>query len=176
MKFLKNLFRCLVLIGNGLFLTSCAVKNPPTTVDNVNLNKYMGKWYEIASFPNSFQKNCKCTNANYEFVGNKVKVVNKCRRKSVSAKWDIATGHAKVVPNTGNSKLKVTFFWPFYGDYWILYLTKNYSEVLVGNPSRKYLWILSREKSISKKDYDFLVNIAKEKGFDVSKLKKTTQC
>ena len=146
----------------------------------MDLNKYMGKWYEIASFPNSFQKNCKCTNANYEIDGDKVKVLNKCRRHSVDAKWDSASGFAKVVPNTGNSKLKVTFFWPFYGDYWILHLTKdsknNYKEVLVGSPNRKYLWILARDKSISKKSYDSLVSIAKEKGFDVSKLKKTTQC
>lgn len=158
-----------------LMLAACATtKNVPTTAASVDLNRYMGTWYEIASFPNRFQKNCKCTTANYRLESNKVSIVNMCI-KSNTDKVSTAKGNAWVVPNTNNTQLKVQFFWPFKGDYWILYVNPNYTHVLVGSPNREYLWILAREREINHSSYHKLIKIAKEKGYDITKLNKTDQ-
>jgi len=156
-------------------LTSCnSTKNPPATVKQVDLHKYMGKWYEIASFPNRFQKGCRCTTAQYTLQGDKVLVLNRCIKNN-NKNFTQAKGRAWAPDSNDKSKLKVRFFWPFSGDYWILYLEPHYQNVLVGSPSRKYLWILSRQKTMDNETYEKIVAIAKEKGYDVSKLRKTVQ-
>jgi apolipoprotein D and lipocalin family protein len=144
---------------------------PLPTVDYVDPVKYLGKWYEIARLPNSFQKQCAQSTAEYSLIDNEtIRVVNRCTQKD-SSKPDEATGKAFIVPNSGNAKLKVQFFWPFKGDYWIIALDKeNYQWVVVGEPSRKYLWILARQASIDTDLFNKLKDIAKDKGFDVSKL------
>lgn len=153
----------------------CSSKQaPPSTAKQVDLHRYMGKWYEIASFPNRFQKGCRCTSAQYILQGDKVLVLNRCIKYNNNY-FSEAKGKAWVTNKNDYSKLKVRFFWPFTGDYWILYLDLNYQHVLVGTPSRKYLWILSRSKTMDDSTYQKIVNIAKEKGFDVSKLRKTLQ-
>ncbi len=90
------------------------------TVKQVDLERYMGRWYEIASFPNWFQNDCYCTMAEYELKGDHVSVRNSCRKGSSQGKLDLATGKAYPVSGSNNSRLKVQFFWPFKGDYWIL--------------------------------------------------------
>jgi apolipoprotein D and lipocalin family protein len=84
-------------------------------------------------------------------------------------------GKAKVVDKNSNAKLKVTFFWPFYGDYWIIKLGTDYDYSVVGTPNRKYLWILSRTPQMDYKLYSQLIEYAKSEGFDVNKLIKTLQ-
>ena len=86
-----------------------------------------------------------------------------------------AKGKAKVVDKNSNAKLKVTFFWPFYGDYWIIKLGNDYIYSVVGTPNRKYLWILSRTPQMDDKLYSLLIGYVKSKGFDVSKLIKILQ-
>ena len=147
---------------------------PLKTVSHVNLHEYMGRWYEIASLPSFFQKDCQCTSANYKLLNNKVRIINSCY-KAKDNKISRATGKAWPVKGSNNSKLKIQFFWPFTGNYWILYLSHGYKNVIVGSPSRKYLWILSRKTQINHSDYIKLVKIAKHKDFDVSKLIKTKQ-
>lgn len=144
---------------------------PLPTVDYVDPVKYLGKWYEIARLPNSFQKQCAQSTAEYSMIDNEtIRVVNRCTQLD-SSKPDEATGKAFIVPNSGNAKLKVQFFWPFKGDYWIIALDKeNYQWVVVGEPKRKYLWILARHASIDKSLFSRLKDIAREKGFDVSRL------
>lgn len=169
---MKYIFLCVTLL-----LSACsAVKNPPKTVTHVDLSRYTGTWYEIASFPNSFQKGCRCTQATYQLTEKGLSVVNKCRRGKED-RYDVATGRAWLADasDASNSKLKVQFFWPFRGNYWILALDPNYKIVLVGNPRRNYLWILARTRTISAEDYLKYKNIAKEKGYDVSKLRLTNQ-
>jgi apolipoprotein D and lipocalin family protein len=109
---------------------------------HVELEKYLGKWYEIAHLPARFQEGCSETTAVYSLSrdGN-VSVLNECRRKG---KIKQAKGKAKVVDKATGAKLKVIFFWPFYGDYWIIKLGHNYEYAVVGTPDRRYLWILSR--------------------------------
>ncbi len=143
-------------------------------VRHVDLSKYLGKWYEISSFPQKFQKGCHCTTAEYSLSEEGYVIVeNKCNLDSVNGKLSSIKGKAFVDENTGNAKLKVQFFWPFKGKYWIIDLADDYSYAVVGHPNRKYLWILSRTKSIDENIYNEIVLRLKEKGFDTSKLVRT---
>ena len=147
--------------------------HPVTTVKSVNLNRYLGTWYEIASFPNRFQRDCRCTSATYDIQGRHIGIVNRCY-KGRNLVLDEAKGKAWPVDQT-NSKLKVQFFWPFTGNYWIIALSPTYRWVLVGSPDRDYLWVLSRSRVMSKKRYRAIVRMAKQQGFDVTRLVKTIQ-
>ena len=146
------------------------------TVPSVDLKKYAGKWHEIASFPMRFQKGCHCTTAEYTLSEKGYVIVeNRCNRNSVNGKQSYIKGRAFVVPNSGNAKLKVQFFWPFRADYWIIDLASDYSYAVVSAPNKKYLWILSRTSTMNETIYQEIVSRLKEKGFEVSKLQKTIQ-
>jgi apolipoprotein D and lipocalin family protein len=154
----------------------CSNTKPLDTVERIELSRYMGKWYEIASFPNRFQKGCRCTTAEYELSDEEyVSVVNTCRKDSVTGERSQAKGKAFVVEGSNNAKLKVQFFWPFRGDYYIIDIAPDYSYAVVGNPGRKYLWILNRTPFMEDSLYNSIVERAKGKGFDISKLLKTNQ-
>lgn len=157
----------------------CGASNyaPLDVVDKVDVNRYLGKWYEIALLPNSFQKGCNCTTAEYSLIDEEtIRVVNTCRKDSVTGEIDQANGKAFIVDGTNNAKLRVQFFWPFRGDYWIIDLDKeNYQYAVVGTPSRKYLWILSRTPKMDDELFNSLVEKCGTKGFDVSKLIRTDQ-
>jgi apolipoprotein D and lipocalin family protein len=141
-------------------------------VPHVELKKYLGKWYEIARLPARFQEGCTDTTATYSLSENgSISVLNECRK---SGKVKQAKGKAKVVDKNSGAKLKVTFFWPFYGDYWIIDLSKDYEYAVVGTPNRKYLWILSRTPQMDDKLFSQLVESAKSKGFNVNNLIKTS--
>lgn len=158
-------------------LTSCKSDYPYlATVRSVDLNKYIGKWYEIASFPQSFQKGCNCTTAEY-FLTDKdyIRVLNSCRKDSPEGKLKTAEGKAFIVEGTNNSKLKVQFFWPFKGDYWIIDLADDYSYAVVGHPNRQYLWILSRTPKMDSSIFNEITSRIEANGFDVSKLLITNQ-
>lgn len=146
------------------------------TVPKVDLNKYSGKWYEIASFPQPFQKGCHCTTAEYT-LSNKgyVVVENRCNRDSINGRQSYIKGKAFVESGSGNSKLKVQFFWPFRAKYWIIDLADDYSYAVVSHPNRKYLWILSRTPKMDEAIYRQIIARLKERGFDLSKLKITQQ-
>jgi apolipoprotein D and lipocalin family protein len=166
-----------------LFLSTqftMAKKMPLPTVQNVELDRYLGKWYEISSFPQKFQKGCNATTAEYSLrADGDIKVLNSCRLGSVDGKLKEAVGRAWIKDKKTNAKLKVQFFltrikfFLFSGNYWILDLDKNYDTVLIGDKSRKYLWILSRDPSIDEERYNELVEKAESLNFDTSKLVKT---
>jgi apolipoprotein D and lipocalin family protein len=142
-------------------------------VPHVELEKYLGKWYEIAHLPAKFQEGCDETTATYTLLKDgSISVLNQSTK---NGKVKQAKGKAKVVDKNSNAKLKVTFFWPFYGDYWIIKLGNNYDYSVVGTPNRKYLWILSRTPQMDDKLYSQLVEYVKSKGFEVNKLIKTLQ-
>ncbi|MFA7418326.1 MAG: lipocalin family protein [Melioribacteraceae bacterium] len=169
-------FNSVLLITSILFISGCSSTNHPPldTVDKVDIQRYLGKWYEIANLPNSFQKGCSCSSAEYSLIDSTtIRVTNKCMKEG---ELDDVNGKAFVVEGTGNSRLKVQFFWPFRGDYWIIDLDKeNYSYAVVGTPSRKYLWILSRTPKMEDSVYNSLIEKCKTKGFDVSKVVMTEQ-
>jgi apolipoprotein D and lipocalin family protein len=142
-------------------------------VPHVDLKRYLGKWYEIARLPAKFQEGCEETTATYTLLENgNVSVLNECRKNGKIKK---AKGKAKVVDKATGAKLKVTFFWPFYGDYWVIKLGDNYEYAVVGTPNRKYLWILSRTPQMDIKLYSELTEFAKSNGFNVDSLIRTSQ-
>lgn len=159
----------------SMFTATCMSQTLPT-VPYVDLKKYAGKWYEIASFPQRFQKGCNCTTAEYTLTDKGYVVVeNRCNKDSVNGKQSYIKGKAFVTENSGNSKLKVQFFWPFKGKYWIIDLAEDYSYAVIGHPNRKYLWILSRTPKMDETTYLQIISGIKENGFDISKIKITTQ-
>lgn len=123
---------------------------PLTTEQNVDLERYQGLWYEIARLPNSFEKDCEGVTAEYALRDDgKISVVNTCRKNSVDGKVKVANGRARIVNEKTNAELKVSFFGPFWGDYWILDLDDDYTLSLVGEPKGRYLWILSRTPTVA---------------------------
>lgn len=172
---MKKISALLIVAFTTLFFASCTTKQSDLkTVQNVDLQRYLGDWYEIARFEHSFQKDCKNVKANYSLrEDKKIQVINSCT-KIATNEYSEAKAVAYSVDET-NSKLKVSFFRPFYGDYWILDLDKDYKYVIVGSSTKDYLWILSREKVMNKELLDKLVAKIVAMGFDKSKLIYTIQ-
>jgi len=145
---------------------------PPLSVEkNVNLEKYLGTWYEIARLPNSFEKGLVCITATYSIDKSVITVLNRGIREDDRSTPKTARGRAWMPDPAEPGKLKVSFFRPFSSDYWIIDLdTRDYNYALVGLPSRKYLWILGRERTMGKETYEMLIRSAREKGFNTDKL------
>jgi apolipoprotein D and lipocalin family protein len=165
----------LMMIGAVLFGTAAA-QNIPAVVSSVDLNKYAGTWYEIARLPNPFERKLKCITATYTLRNDgKITVLNGGHYISDPGKTNTATGVAWIPDKNVPAKLKVQFFWPFSGNYWIIALDKDYKYVLVGDPSFKYLWILCREKKMDETTYQMLLKKAVENGFNVVPIIKVEQ-
>jgi apolipoprotein D and lipocalin family protein len=142
----------------------------------VDLGRYKGTWYEIARLPNSFERKLKCASATYILRDDgKITVLNKGYYISDPAKSSTAKGVAWTPDKKSPGKLKVQFFWPFSGDYWIMYLDKDYRYVLVGEPSLKYLWILCREKKMDDQTYQMLIGKATDVCYKVGSIIKVDQ-
>jgi apolipoprotein D and lipocalin family protein len=173
------IIKLLLHFGVIAFITQAyAADNLPPlqTVQRVELDRYMGLWYEIASFPQRFQKGCVASMATYSLRENgKVDVLNQCRNETLDGKLRSAKGKAWVVDKRTNAKLKVRFFWPFSGDYWITDLGPDYEYAVVGHPKRTYLWILGRKPHMDSTTYEGILQRLKEQQYDVSRLKKTLQ-
>ncbi len=167
----KNILLLILL----LLFVGCSSKHEYLeTKKKVDINSYKGTWYEIARFEHFFEKGCKNVTATYNLKDeNKIEVINRCTMISDNKKKE-ARGVAYAIDDT-NSKLKVSFFRPFYGDYWIIDLDKDYKVALVGSPSREYLWILSRDKIINEKTKNQLLLKAENYGFDTKKFIWTIQ-
>ena len=155
-------------------------KKEMEVVKGLDLNRYMGRWYEIASFPSRNQpKNGSNTRATYTLKEDgSVHVLNETW---TDGKRGFIEGTAnKIDPSSDEAKLKVKFYvppflpiFPVVGDYWVLYLDGEYKYALIGQPTRQYLWILCRENHLDEEIYNQLVERAKEEGYDTSKLHKT---
>ncbi len=175
----NSIFPILAMIVAQLvpLIAIAAEKAPPLqTVPHVDLNRYMGKWYEIASYPQWFQKGCVASAANYTLrKDGDVDVLNQCRDKTLDGKLRSAKGKAWVVDRQSNARLKVRFFWPFSGDYWIIDLDSNYQYAVVGHPKRNYLWILSRSPRMEPAVYDGILERLKMQHYDLTRLNKTLQ-
>jgi apolipoprotein D and lipocalin family protein len=154
---------------------SCKTRQDLPTVKDVDIPKYAGVWYEISRLPNNFEKDLECVTAAYTQKANgKIMVLN----KGYSAEKDTyisAEGKAWVPDSKFPGRLKVTFLWPFSGNYYIMVLDKNYQYALVGDPSRKYLWVLSRTKTLDASIYSELMDHAKNEGFETDRVKKINQ-
>ena len=172
---MEKISKSLILICIMFLFTACSSKNPPLqTVEKVDLERYLGTWYEIARYEHFFEKDCKNVSANYSIMDEEtIKVINKCTKIQTNEKKE-AIGRAYAIDET-NSKLKVSFFRPFYGDYWVLILDENYEYVVVGTPNREYLWILARDKKLPLKIQNDILEKLPSLGFDISKLLWTMQ-
>ncbi|NTV53356.1 MAG: lipocalin family protein [Candidatus Firestonebacteria bacterium] len=164
----------------GLFaLAGCShMPQPPEvqTVEHVDLKRYLGTWYEIATLPAWFEKDAVAVTADYSLnPDGTVKVVNACRRKNLDGPKDVANGTARVVDTVSNAKLKVSFFLWFAGDYWIMELGKDYDYAVIGGPDRQYFWILSRTATMNETLYRAILQRAAGQGYDLSRLRKTPQ-
>lgn len=159
---------CLLLVSLGMALNINAAAGPLEAVSSVDLNRYAGTWYEIARLPNRFQRDCESDiSARYTIrPDGKISVVNTCR--TAEGRVKTAKGTAHVASKGGpNSKLKVTFFWPFYGNYWIIDLDPEYRWAVVGEPDRKYLWILARDPQMSEPIYRDVLERIRTKGYNL---------
>ncbi|MEQ1930281.1 MAG: lipocalin family protein [Parvularculaceae bacterium] len=147
-----------------------------TTADSVDLDRYLGRWYEIARFENSFETNCAGVTADYSRrADGSIGVLNTCRERATGGKARTAGGRAKAVDEAANARLKVSFFGPFWGDYWILWRADDYSVSLVGEPSGRYLWILARTPIIGADVRAGALERLERLGYDVSQLTFTAQ-
>lgn len=165
------------LLAATVVISSCSSSHAPlATVPSVDLDRYEGRWYEIAALPQRFEKGCHCVYAEYrKNPEGYVDVYNFCRKGGPEGEGEAATGKAFPVEGSNNSKLKVQFFWPFKGDYWILELDPDYQYALVGSPDRESLWILSRTPQLDQEVYERLVQLARQKGFPVEDLRLMDQ-
>lgn len=162
----------LALAGGGALAQPLA-REPVRTVD---LNRYLGKWYEQGRFEQSFQRGCEAVTAEYSLLSDgRIRVLNSCRQDGVDGALRTAEATARVVEGSGNAKLKVTFFWPFEGDYWVLDHAPDYSWSIVGEGSGQYLWLLTRARSLSPARYQALTRRAARFGYDTSQLRRTAQ-
>lgn len=154
--------------------TPSAPAAPVQSVPSLELARYTGKWFEMASFPMFFQRNCLGdTTAEYAALPDgAISVYNRCRTESG---FTAATGKATVVEGSGNARLKVSFFWPFKADYWVIGLDPEYRWAVVGNPNRQYLWVLSRTPQLAPELMKAALASASAQGFDLSQLKTTVQ-
>ena len=145
---------------------------PPLPVARyVDLSKYVGEWYEIARMPARFEKECYASKANYTLLEDgTVQVENTCHKEWPNGKLKKATAKAYVIDPATNAKLKVQFFWPFKGDYWILEVGDQYEYAVVGEPSRKYMWILSRTPHLEKNVLQSILDKVNLQGFSTDKL------
>ncbi|MEZ5752652.1 MAG: lipocalin family protein [Paracoccaceae bacterium] len=169
------------LIALGLVLPSAAVAGgrygddaaPIATVERLDINRYAGLWYEIARFPNRFERNCFAVTAEYTLRDDgTVGVTNTCRKGSVDGRVDVANGSARV---EGVGRLSVNFvsFLPFIrGDYFVLDVTPDYSMAVVGEPGRDYGWILARSPALSEGDYNRALSVLERNGYRTEGLER----
>jgi apolipoprotein D and lipocalin family protein len=175
--------RLAILLLGSLVMVGCAKTATDRlglpelrTVPHVDLGRYLGNWYDIASFPQRFQRGCMGTVATYTLRRDgDIDVLNRCRKGSLTGKEESAQGRARVVDRSTNAKLKVSFFRPFWGDYWIIDLGPNYEYAVVGHPSRDYLWILSRTPTMDGAVYEGILGRLRQQGYEVARLNRTPQ-
>lgn len=171
--------RFLVLIF-ALAFTACKSQNTmidKSVVKELDIDKYLGTWYEIARFDHRFERGLEGVTATYSLrEDGKIKVVNSGYKGSLNGPFQEAIGKAKIPnPQTEPAKLKVSFFWIFYADYFVLELDKNYQYAVIGSKSDKYLWILSRSSSMENSTYTSILENLKKRGYDTGKLIKVKQ-
>lgn len=157
-------------------LPACALlehgQRPLATATDIELERYLGTWYEIASYPTRFQRGCTRTTATYtQLADGSIGVRNECDRDGAR---DGIEGRAWVVGDDP-ARLRVRFFWPLFAPYWILAVAPDYEWALVGTPDRDYLWVLSRKPTLDPATFDAITTLARERGFDPARLARTPQ-
>jgi apolipoprotein D and lipocalin family protein len=149
---------------------------PLAVVDDLDVNRYAGKWFEIARYPNTFEVGCAGVTAQYlPLEDGRIRVINTCLEGSLDGPSDVQSGIATIPDPKETAKLKVTFFWPFAGDYWVLDLGADYEYAVVGEPSRQFFWILSRTPQLNGDVLDGILDRMPEWGYNPDTLLYTPQ-
>lgn len=163
--------------GTGCATTTERLGLPAVqTVPKVDLAKYAGTWYEIAAFPILAERGCTGVTATYTVRDDgEIDVLNRCRQYTLDGPEDSVKGRARVVDASTNAKLEVSFFRPFWGDYWVIDLAPDYSYAVVGHPSRDYLWILARTPQLPEDTYSGIVKRLQDQGYPLDRLVRTVQ-
>ena len=179
----KTLIALAAVLAATVALSACATlqRGPvgnaavPQPSKPVDLNRYAGLWYELARYENGFERDCEGVTARYGLMDDgKVSVVNTCRQGRIDGPGKTSEGRAKVVEDSGNAKLKVSFFGPFYvGDYWVLDRADDYSWSIVGEPSGRYLWLLTRAPVPDAGTRETILRRVRALGYDVDLLRWT---
>ena len=178
----KLIFCLFLVVATGLlFSVDSGLKehgretdmDAPTTVEKVDISRYTGLWYEIAKIPNRFQRKCIAnTTAQYKMRDDgKIQVINSCL--TAKGKTTRSKGLAKVVDTQSNSRLKVSFFRPFWGKYWIIGLDADYQWAVVGGPKRKYGWILARKTELTDAQKETILSVLEKQGYQISRFEWT---
>ena len=174
-----------ILLAAGAALAGCTAfaggprgnAQVPAPAKEVELERYLGRWYELARYDNRFERGCEGVTAEYRqrddgYIG----VRNTCRQGGLDGPARESEGRAKVVAHSGGAKLKVSFWGPFFiGDYWVLDHADDYSWSIVGEPSGRFLWILTRDARPSAALADMLYERAGSLGYETSLLRRTVQ-
>lgn len=171
--------RLITMITVACAAAACAgtPENPPEVAPSVELERYLGTWYEQGSIPIRPQRGCVGTTATYSLRDDgDIDVVNTCYKDGWDADQTVAEGKAFVVDTETGAKLEVQFFWPFRGDYWIVGLdAENYEWALVGSPNLETFWVLTREPVISEERFEEFLQMGAEQGFPVDRVQRTEQ-
>ncbi len=166
---LTFVFAFLLSVFSGGCQTQKEGKMETSTVKELNLQRYLGAWYEIARFDHSFERGLVGVTATYSMRDDgKIRVLNQGYKGTLDGELSTAEGKAKLTNEPG--KLKVSFFWIFYADYYFLELDANYQWALIGSKSDKYLWILSRSPKLDENVHNLILKKAEKRGYDTSKL------
>lgn len=166
----------LVLAGCASSTTERLKLPPLVTVPSVDLGRYVGSWYEIASFPQWFQRGCVATTATYaQRDDGEIDVFNRCRKGSLDGAEDSAKGRARVIEGSNGAKLEVSFFRPFWGDYWLIDLDPDYRFAVVGHPGRDSLWILARTPTLPAATWTAILERLRKLDYDPARLVRTLQ-
>jgi len=172
----------LAVLGMKVYAARKAAASDLATVPHLDLARYLGSWYEIARYPNRFERDCAgFTSATYSALPDgSIKVENRCRKADGGI--DLATGKARLAGPAGSARLKVrfapallSFLPPVWGDYWVIDLDRDYKLAAVSEPGRDYLWILSRTPKVEKRMLDALLARLSGQGFDLRRLVYTPQ-
>ena len=177
LRFLSPLRSALTAAVSTLLLVTGCTGAPKGTqpIPALDIERYLGKWYEIARFDHRFERDLECVTAQYSMRDDGlIKVINRGRNR-ITQQWKEAEGKAAPLSNPADGRLKVSFFGPFYSGYNVLVLDEAYRYALVVGPNRHYLWILSRTPTLDDDTYNALVATAKSQGFDTAALQRVPQ-
>lgn len=175
MHFMRTTLNVSAMMMLLVFMGSCASAKKveeKKIVQQVDLKRYAGTWYEIARFPHRFEKDLVGVTATYTLLENgRIEVINKGHKHTLDGPEKTAIGKAKLADTAQTGWLKVSFFWIFYADYLILELdTSDYQYALIGSTTDDYLWVLSRTPQMNQQTYEMLLGKAAERGYDTTKL------
>lgn len=166
--------RLLTFALPGVFALACGsaqIRPAPPVHPHVDLDRYLGVWHEIARYPTWFQEGCYGSMADYrKGPAGQIRVLNTCHEGGPEGPLKAARGRARVVDTNTNARLEVTFFWPFWGDYWIFDLGEFYDWVIVGSPNRRFVWVLARRPSLPAETWQHIEQRLVDLGFEPQRL------